>query len=300
MEIIYYNAVSGKEEREEVYGERAVEFLYQNSWGNKLSEVLAFPLVSRLYGVFQDQFQSQKKIEPFVKKFNINLDDFIPEEGRTKEDPYSTFNEFFIRRFAPGRRPFEEDSRLMPAPCEARYFAYDNIDESVSIPVKGHHIRPKDLVAKEKWAGTFENGPLYIARLCPVDYHRFHFPDSGKVLDSWKAGTKLHSVNPIALKEKPGLFVENERVVTILETENFGKLAYIEVGAICVGKIVQSYLGDRFKRGDEKGYFLFGGSTVIVIGEEDKWSPSHDIIERSKKGVETYQHIGRVIGEASI
>src|SRR5690606_18415701 len=104
---------------------------------------------------------------------------------------------------------------------------------------------------------------------------------------------QFHSVNPMALKIKEDIFIANERRVSILETENFGKLAYIEVGAICVGKIVQSFDETKsFKRGDEKGYFLFGGSTVIVLGQAGKWAPSDDIIRNTQKGMETYIQLG--------
>jgi phosphatidylserine decarboxylase len=136
---------------------------------------------------------------------------------------------------------------------------------------------------------------LLLARLCPVDYHRFHFPDNGQVVEDYRIHGLFHSVNPLALKVKPDIFIQNERHVTILDTENFGKLAYIEVGAICVGKIIQStklHPSKTFSRGDEKGYFLFGGSTVIVLGEKGKWKPSVDIVDNTHQGIETYLHLG--------
>jgi len=136
-----------------------------------------------------------------------------------------------------------------------------------------------------------------IARLCPVDYHRFHFPDDCKILDSYRIHGKFHSVNPVALAANGKVFLENERQVTILESDNFGKLAFIEVGAMCVGKIVQTYAAGqaKFKRGAEKGYFLFGGSTVIILGEKDRWIPANDILENSEKGIEVLVPLGDVV-----
>ena len=109
------------------------------------------------------------------------------------------------------------------------------------------------------------------------------FPDAGKIIEDYAVSGAFHSVNPIALKANQHIFKDNERYVSILETENFGKLAYVEVGAMMVGKIVQSHVEKSFKKGDEKGYFLFGGSTVIVFGQKGKWSPSADILEYEKR-----------------
>jgi phosphatidylserine decarboxylase len=142
----------------------------------------------------------------------------------------------------------------------------------------------------------FDGGPGFIARLCPVDYHRFHFPDSGKVISETRLTGPLHSVNPVALAARGDLLFRNERVVTVIETENFGAIAYVEVGAICVGKIVQTY-GDpsRVERGEEKGYFLFGGSTVIVIGEAGKFTIDSDLLAKSREGTECLIRLGEGI-----
>ena len=138
-----------------------------------------------------------------------------------------------------------------------------------------------------------------MARLCPTDYHRFHFPDGGRVLERYSLPGRLHSVNPIALKRRGDIFFTNKRDISILETENFGKLAYIEVGAICVGKIVQSHRQGDFRRGEEKGYFLFGGSSVIVMGLPGRWVPSEDVLRHTKEGMETYVRLGDVLGVRS-
>ena len=221
------------------------------------------------------------------------MDEFLPQEGRDPSDPYSSFNQFFIRRFKEGKRNFCIGEGDFPAFSEARYFGYENVASNQNIPVKGKFLNSELLLAKDKWIETFNDGPLLLARLCPVDYHRFHYPDNGKVLDYYPVSGKLHSVNPLALKKKEDIFSTNFREVTILETENFGKLAYVEVGATCVGKIAQTSNLETFNRGDEKGYFLFGGSTVIVLGEKGKWKPNNDVLENSSKGIEVYSHLGR-------
>jgi phosphatidylserine decarboxylase len=219
------------------------------------------------------------------------MEDYVDEN-------FASFNDFFIRRFKEGKRGFPQNEKLFGAPCEARYFAYEKISPDLIVPVKGKFLFPDLLIKKEKWSKFFENGPMFLARLCPVDYHRFHYPDSGSILDSYPIHGKLHSVNPIALKKRGKILIENEKRVSILETDNFGKLAYIEIGATMVGKIIQSHLEKFFKRGDEKGYFLFGGSTVIIFGEKGKWIPDSDILENTSKNLETYIKLGSPLAKA--
>ena len=298
MEIKFYNRVTGKEDIEMVYGDKFIEWLYESNSGKSLSTLICKAPLSKFYGALQDLPLSQQKVQPFIKKFNIKMEDYLPEDGRSEKSPYSSFNQFFIRRFRPGKRPIVQTKTEMAAFSEARYFGYESVRDDEVVPVKGHNLQPKALLANTKWEKTFEDGPLLLARLCPVDYHRYHYPDNGSIVDDYRVSGLYHSVNPLALKSKQDILITNERHVTILETENFGKLAYIEVGAICVGKIIQSKPLDKgraFARGEEKGYFLFGGSTVIVIGEKGKWKPSADILENTKKGMETYLHLGMTV-----
>lgn len=300
MEINFYNRLTNSLEKEKVYGDKFVEWLYLTGSGKTLSHLVCKAPISKLYGALQNSALSKKKITPFIKNFKIPMEDYLPEEGASIEAPYSSFNQFFIRRFKHGLREFVQNPKELAAFSEARYYGYYQIKDSESVPVKGKYLKPKELIANKKWEDVFQNGPLLLARLCPVDYHRFHYPDEGTILDEYRVPGVLHSVNPLALKAKPDILITNERHVTILETKNFGKLAYIEVGAICVGKIIQSKpltIGSSFSRGEEKGYFLFGGSTVIVIGEQGKWQPSEDILEATQKGIETYLHLGMSVAK---
>lgn len=292
LKISYFNRKNNKIEREIVYGDSAIRWMYEGRIGKALSGILTSRMVSNLYGKFQDTSLSSRKVAKFVKNFSIPLNDYLPEEGKDENSPYSSFNQFFIRRFKAGKRNFVSSKKQMAAFSEARYFGHQNHQLEMKIPVKGKYFTPLDLLGSEKWAKTFGGGPLLIARLCPVDYHRFHFPDSGEIIEEYSIPGLFHSVNPLALKKKADIFITNERHVSILETANFGKIAYIEVGAMCVGKIVMSHLEKTFKRGDEKGYFLFGGSTVIVLGEKGRWSPSADIILNTNKSMETYVELG--------
>lgn len=297
-EIKYFNRMTGKNEIEKVYGDSFIKFLYCSVAGKKIGSAFTNKFFSKAYGAFQDLPSSHRKVKPFIEKFNIPIQDYEPgsRPSLDSSDSYRSFNEFFIRKFKLGKRSFVSESNRMAAFAEARYVGFDSIDEKSVYPVKGQYLLAKDLIANDQIAKIFEGGPLLIARLCPVDYHRYHYPDNGKVVEHYPVAGAFDSVNPLALKYKNQIFIQNERHVSILQTENFGRLAYIEVGAICVGKIVQTHRWNKpFMRGEEKGYFLFGGSTVILIGEKGAWKPSGDITMNTKNGIETYLHLGQEV-----
>lgn len=281
--IIIWNREKKELETEKVYGDAAVKWLYTQANGQKLADsFLSGKLLSKIYGAYQSSALSIRKILPFIHDFKIPMGEYL-------EENYTSFNDFFIRQFRPEMRTFDVNPGVMPAFAEARYLGFSEILPEQLFPVKGKFLSESALLEKTEWAQTFARGPLLLARLCPVDYHRFHFPDSGRILAHFRVKGRLHSVNPLALQYRSDIFATNERRVTILETENFGKLAYIEVGAMGVGKIVQGNWEKEwkktgsatFKRGDEKGYFLFGGSTVIVLGEPRRWRPSQDLLDQT-------------------
>ena len=299
-EIKYLNRENNNIEVEKVYGNKAIEWLYQSRSGGVLSHFLCRRPLSWLYGLYQDAPLSANKVEKFIGDFDIKRQDYEKGQKANGKKDYASFNEFFIRKFRPGKRPFPNGLNELGACCEARYLVYNQIDDLVVYPVKGAYLKAKDLLADDVLAQDFENGPMLIARLCPVDYHRFHYPDGGKIEKIYTIPGMFHSVNPLALQNKNDIFITNERRVSILETENFGKMAYIEVGAICVGKIVQTHdEKTAFKRGDEKGYFLFGASTVIVLGQSGAFQFDQDLVDCSKKGLEVFIKLGDKIANKS-
>jgi len=300
FDIQIFNRRENRMEIEKVYGDRMVKFAYGTSIGRLLGPFIASKMLSQYYGKSQDTLKSAQKVPPFLKTFNIQIDQY--EKGSFKENPietsYQSFNEFFIRKFRQGQRTFTGNDHAMGAFAEARYFGHASMRDDLTVPVKGSMLRAIDLIGDRAVAEDFIGGPLMIARLCPVDYHRYHYPDDGKTLKAFTIPGDLHSVNPLALKYRQDIFIKNERRVSILETAHFGKLAYIEVGATCVGKIVQSFDESKsFNKGNEKGYFLFGGSTVVLCGEKGKWMPSEDMLNNTQAGVETYIQLGDVVAQ---
>lgn len=301
MEIRYWNRARAREEIENVYGEKWLQRGYGSALGRGLVDhFLSKPWLSRLYGAVQSTRLSGAKVAPFVRAYQIPMELYEP-------GPFPTFNDFFIRKFKPGVRPFPREAKKMGSFAEARMLAFNPVDSQQTFPVKGQYLSARGFLGPgadaARWSATFEGGALWIARLCPVDYHRFHFPDDGEVKAHWRVPGVLHSVNPIAWEHAPDLFHRNERQVTILETRQFGALAMIEIGALCVGRILQTYgpktpsASVQVSRGSEKGYFLFGGSCVVLLAQPGKVVPSADLLANSAKHQETLVELGSVIGQ---
>lgn len=285
--ILYWDRKARKEATEVIYGESFMRWFYEKPSGRLVTNaVLSRKPFSVAYGALQSSRWSARKIKPFIRDFNIRMEEYV-------DDGFRSFNDFFIRKFKPGARPFAQGPGEMPAFAEARYLAFESIRPDQVFPVKGQGLAADALLGDPEKARPFMGGPLLLARLCPVDYHRYHYPDAGRTLESFPVHGLYHSVSPLALAARENIFITNERRVSILETKSFGKLAYIEVGAICVGRIVQSHDESKpFARGDEKGYFLFGGSTVIVLGEPGRWKPDADLLAQTAEQRETFVQLG--------
>ena len=291
--IFYWDRETGEKKVEKVYGDFFVKLLYSSRVGGLVADgIFANRWVSKLAGAFQSSNLSRARISSFIRDFEIPMQEF-----ETKS--YTSFNDFFVRKFNLGTRPFVDDPSVLPAFAEARYLGFDKVGAHQKFPVKGKDLSAESVLGGLSFGPAFTGGPVLIARLCPVDYHRFHFPDDGMIRSDHRITGKFHSVNPVALRGKSDIFATNERHVNLLETEHFGKIAYVEVGALCVGKIVQSHPWSKpFKRGDEKGYFLFGASTVIIFGQPGKWVPDADILKNTADKMETFVKLGQSVGHA--
>lgn len=295
--IPYFNRVTQKVETEQVYGNAWLEWAYRNRVGHFLTDrIFSRRFVSRLFGAYEDSPLSRSRIPEFIRQYGIRLEDFEKVE-------YRNFNEFFIRRFKSGVRPFSTSEKIFSAGAEARYLVFEHLRSRQKFPVKGIEIDLAELLGDASLSSKFEGGSLLLARLCPVDYHRFHFPFSGKLVLHRRLKGRYHSVNPVAIAVAPRVFLENERQVSLLEHPHFGACAMIEVGALGVGKIVQSAWSEgtplpfQFEMGQEKGYFLFGGSTVIWLVEKGKIRLSEDLLKNSAEGLETWVPLGQPLGE---
>ncbi len=276
---------------EKVVRENTLRWLYKNSLGRFItSNFFSRTLFNRLYGWVCNSSLSKKKIAPFIKRYNIDIHEF-------EECSYGSFNEFFTRKLKSGMRTFDAMPDVLPAFAEGKCLAWDSLAQQQTLPVKGLSINAQLLLGQERLAAFFQNGPCIIIRLSPADYHRFHFCDSGRIIEYYQIPGKLHSVHTLALSVKKDIFYTNKRDITIQKTENFGLIAYVEIGAMTVGKTIQHYApGCVVTRGMEKGYFSCGGSTIVIFGEEKAWRPDRELTHYTNKGLECFVTLGTLIG----
>lgn len=292
--IQYYNRQTHDYETEKVAGERYLNWTYSSVQGMKLLELLVKKkLFSSMYGSFCDSTLSKKKISKFINEFNIDMDE---SEDKTKD--FLCFNDFFSRKLKASSRPITKDNNILVSPGDGKLLAYDKITSNKLVQVKGITYKLSELLAADDMCKKYEGGTCLILRLCPTDYHRFHFIDDGVCEEPIKIKGDYYSVNPVALKEVPQLFCRNKREWCLFHSENFGDVIYVEVGATCVGSIIQTYHPNTsIIKGEEKGYFKFGGSTLILFFEKDKIKIDKDILEQSKLSCEVKVLMGEPIGK---
>ena len=275
-------------------GDGALRFAYETFLGHCLSGLLFNNSgLSRLMGWYYDSAVSKRNIPALAA-----IPGCSPAEAELPLEEYTSFNDFFTRRLKAGMRPFDSAPELLASPADGRISVFEDLTAEGAIPVKGALRSLNDLCC-----GTLQEGRFAVAviRLAPVDYHRYHFPcacsQSGAPL---KVKGKYHSVNPVALAQYPDLFVENTRQITALDSAVFGSFKFLEVGAFGVGSIVQTSSAGEHAKQDEKGYFKFGGSTVILVFDNGKIKWDSDLCENSAKGFETVVRCGETIAKALV
>jgi phosphatidylserine decarboxylase len=185
-------------------------------------------------------------------------------------------------------------STVAVSPADGKILAYAHISNSDFI-IKGYRFDVSSFL-NGRLAQNYLDGTLVIIRLAPFDYHRFHFPMSGSVSPITRIDGDYYSVNPLALRKMAEIFCLNKREFTIISNPLFGDVVMAEVGATMVGTIVQTYTGNFVKKGDEKGYFKFGGSTVVLLFEKNKIRIDEDLLMNTSKGYETVIRVGERIG----
>ncbi|WP_304680889.1 phosphatidylserine decarboxylase [uncultured Clostridium sp.] len=292
--IQVYNRKTNKYDTENVAGDKYIKWAYESPIGKSFVELfIKRKLFSKLYGNFCDSKLSVKKINSFIKNFNIDTDIFTNDPS-----DFKSFNDFFIRKLTPESRPINKDKNILISPGDGRLLAYTNIDINSLIQVKGITYSLSELLEDNPIANEYAGGTCLVLRLCPVDYHRLHFIDDGIPEKSNIVNGNYYSVNPTALERIPKLYCQNKREWSIFHSENFGDVVLMEVGATCVGSIVQTYEPNKkVSKGDEKSYFKFGGSTTILFFKENTVTIDDDILIQSSFGFETKVIMGEKIGE---
>jgi phosphatidylserine decarboxylase len=291
--VRYYDRYAGRVVEESIYGEGWLRFVYGHPLGRLANAaVVRRAWFSVLYGALMNTRRSARKVPGFIAQFGIDMSQFeVPEAG------WRHFNEFFSRHVKPGARPVAPGADTLVLPADGRHLVYPDGEDVSGLVVKGRAFSLAELLGNAEIAKSFEGGSLIVSRLCPTDYHRFHFPCVGIPSAPTRIGGPLDSVSPVAIMAGARCLCANKRELTLLRTDAVGLVAMVDVGAACVGRIVQTFQpGIPVEKGAEKGYFLFGGSTVITVFEPCRMHFADDLVAHSREGLETYARMGDVMG----
>lgn len=261
--------------------------LYHTLYGRFIIRILVCPTISKIAGAFLNTRASRYFIHSFIKKNKIDMSCYEQRE-------YLSYNDFFTRKIKPEKRPVCENPKTLISPCDGKAMVY-SIDALSKFNIKHAVYTVRSLLKSQKLSKEYIGGTCVILRLSVDDYHRYIYFDHGRKGKNYRIHGRLHTVNPIAV-EQVDVYKENSRELTILHTENFGDVVFMEVGAMLVGKIKNHHQKHIFKRGEEKGYFEFGGSTIILMFKKNSVVIDEDIVANSKKDIETKVKCGEKIG----
>ncbi|MDB6116368.1 MAG: Phosphatidylserine decarboxylase [Verrucomicrobiaceae bacterium] len=291
--ITFFNRHTHQIETEAVYGESFLRWVYERPAGKAaLHTLVKRDGFSRWYGWRMDQPASAAKIAPFIETYGLD-----PASFADPVSSYSSFNDFFYRKLKPSARRIDANPQSVVFPADGRHLFIENIAACTDFFVKGTRFDLAALLGSQDLARRFASGSMLISRLCPVDYHRFHFPCAGTPGTPKLLNGHLYSVSPIALKQFPSILWQNKRYLTEITSPDLGHVLYLEIGATCVGTVVHTSSPNQpVAKGDEKGYFRFGGSCVITVYEPGKVTWDADLIEHGKAGREVYAWMGEKCG----
>ncbi len=289
--IKYIDRESGEILEEKVPGEGMLKWLYSSPSGKlALNALFKRKMVSALGGWYMNTKRSAKRIPDFTEEHAIHMNDF--EISSLKE--YSTFNDFFYRKLNKEARPIGD--RLV-SPADGKILVFSSLNDVPAFFVKGSEFTLSRFLQNDSLVQKYSEGSMAIVRLAPPDYHRYHFPASGTATQSIKIKGYYYSVSPLALQKSLEVFCENKREYCTLATKEFGDILIVDVGATMVGSIIQTYLPGKVNKGDEKGFFAFGGSTLVLFFEKDKIQFDSDLVANTQKGLETTIRMGENIAQ---
>jgi phosphatidylserine decarboxylase len=284
-EIVYFDRYEKALRVEKVYGDRALRWTYGTLTGRLFLEMFVKrALFSRWYGQRMDRPASREKIVPFLQQYGLDASEFLLDV-----EQFGTFNDFFARELKREARPIDANPSSVIFPADGRHLCVPDLSQADGLFVKGQMFRLDELLPDRTLAERYARGSLLLSRLCPVDYHRFHFPAAGTPGTARLLNGPLYSVNPMALVQNIRILATNKRCLTELRDTAFGTVLLLEIGATCVGSIRQTYVAGE---GMEKGYFCFGGSSTITVFEPDRVRFDDDLVENSRVHRELYARMG--------
>lgn len=271
-----------------------LKWQYNNPIGKLcLRAVINRKFVSSMCGRFMDMRLSRKKIAKIARNHNVDMGEFEKDIS-----DFRSFNDFFMRRLKPGARQIDEDSSVVCSPADGNVLGFEKISHLDNFFIKGEQFTLSTFLQDEALASKYEEGSLVIFRLAPYDYHWFHFPVSGHVNSSVKIKGRYDSVSPYAVKKNVRIYCRNKREYSVIKTEESGSVLMAEIGATMVGSIVQRFFPySAVEKGQEKGHFLFGGSTVVLLFEPDRVKIDKDLVQNTLNNLETRALMGESIAK---
>jgi phosphatidylserine decarboxylase len=287
MQIVdYRDRQTGALLHEKVYAAGELEFLYGNPVGKLLLEhIVTRRTFSQFYALLKRSRRSRDQIAAFIKTLEVDT-----SELEKPIDAYNSLDDFFSRKLRPGARPVDSNRDHLLSPCDGRALAWQSLGEGQLI-VKNTKATVAELIADPPTAKEFADPAILLVRLAAADYHRCHFPADGISGKPRDVGKRLHSVHPIALEKGAPSFA-NYRMVTRIDSDGFGPLLIIEVGALTVGSIVQTFTPSSIRRGQEKSYFRFGGSALLLLAQRNRITFDEDLIRSTAEGLESKVRAG--------
>ncbi len=293
--IRYLDRYTGRIETESVYGEAWLRWTYGSTAGRLALRVVSRPWFSAWYGWRMKRPGSRKRILPFLRRFQLD-----PAEFADPPSAFASFNDFFVRRLRPGVRPVNPDPAAVVFPADGRHLGFAQLGAEDQFFVKGQRFDLAAFLRNENWTRRYAGGTAVFSRLCPLDYHRFHFPVEAVPEAPRLLQGRLWSVNPIALRRNIGLLWQNRRWAGEMNAGPLGSVLMIEIGATNVGSAHYTFTPGRpVSKGDEKGYFEFGASAILTLFEPGRITLCEDLLNATAHRLELYAHVGDVLGRTS-
>lgn len=284
-----YIDLNGNKIEKDTMQDRLLHEIYTSPAGRGVMKLLVNPGISYLGGLILNSRLSTLLIPSFIKKNGINLEDYV-------EQYYNSYNEFFTRQIKKELRPIDDNEDTIISPADGRVSAYEISDQLV-VTIKNTEYTVASLLRNKKLAEQYKGGQLVIIRLTVSDYHRYCYPASGYKGKNYHIKGILHTVNPVA-NDYVKIYKENSREYTVIETEKFGNIIQMEIGALLVGKISNYHQKLEVTKGQEKGRFEFGGSSIALLLDSKKVKLDEQLLSNTKNGYETMVQMGQAIAKS--
>lgn len=293
--LVYYDRERGEFQTEQVYARGFLRWLYNSRSGGVLARVLVgTPLPSRLWGALHRTRWSRRRIRSFIEEMGIDMAECA--QGVTD---FGSFNDFFVRGLRAGSRPFCPEPGVCAAPADGKVLAFPRVEARASFRIKRATFDLPGLLGDTALAATFDGGSMLVCRLALSDHHHFHFPDSGTPGPARAIRGRYHAGGPYAERTLVPFFAENHRMLTLFDSDHFGPMAMVEVGALTVGSIRQRFApGVRVEKGDPKGFFELGGSTVVMVFRPGAIELDEELCALTAREIECYVRMGRPLGRS--